>query len=200
MSLDLPKGPFKAYLFDCDGTIADSMPLHHEAWQEALASYGANFPKHLFYAWAGVPVPRTVEMINEELGFSAPPEAVTEAREAAYLRRLPEVKPVASVLAEMDRMRGKLPMAVVSGSPHASVEKTLTYLGLRDRFQTIVGGDDSPRGKPNPDPFLLAAERLGVAPADCLVFEDGELGIQAAIAAGMRWVRVPITDPDYRPI
>ena len=191
MELVFPKGTFKAYLFDCDGTIADSMPLHHLAWEEALAPYGAHFPKPLFYAWAGIPVPRTVEMLNEKFGWNAPPLAVTEAREAAYFRRLPQIQPVASVKEQIDRQFGKIPFAVVSGSPRASVEKTLSFLGLLDRFPVIVGGDDTPRGKPAPDPFLLAASRLGVLPKDCLVFEDGELGIEAAVAAGMAYVRVP---------
>jgi HAD superfamily hydrolase (TIGR01509 family) len=169
LNLLIPPGPFGAYLFDCDGTIADSMPLHFIAWQEALAPYGASFPKDLFYAWAGIPVPKTVEMISAKFGIPLPPATVTEAREAAYLRRLPEIKPVAAVKEEILRNAGKLPMAVVSGSPRESVERTLGFLGLRDYFPVIVGGGDTPRGKPHPDPFLRAARELGAEPARCLV-------------------------------
>lgn len=191
MTLLIPPGPFSALLFDCDGTIADSMPLHFLAWQEALAPYGAHFPKDLFYAWAGIPVPKTVEMLGERFGLVLPPQEITEAREAAYLRRLPEVKPVAAVKDEILKNFGRIPMAVVSGSPRESVERTLTFLGLRDYFPVIVGGGDTLRGKPFPDPFLRAAEALAVEPRRCLVFEDGELGIEAARAAGMEFVRVP---------
>ncbi|RZA09436.1 MAG: HAD family phosphatase [Proteobacteria bacterium] len=193
MRLSIPSGPFKAYLFDCDGTIADSMPLHLLAWNEALAPYGAHFPADLFYAWAGIPVPRTVEMLGEHFNLKLPPQEITEAREAAYLKRLPQITPVYAVKEEIERHRGRAPMAVVSGSPRASVIRTLDYLGLLDRFAVIVGGDDCARGKPFPDPFLLAAAKLGITPTDCLVFEDGELGIEAAKAAGMQFVRVPVS-------
>jgi len=118
------------------------------------------------------------------------PEVVAEAREEAYFALMPQVKAVPEVLEAIHAHHGKIPFAVVSGSPRASVIRTLDFLGLRDRFETIVGGDDSPRGKPHPDPFLLAASRLQVRPEDCLVFEDADLGIAAAEAAGMRWVRI----------
>jgi HAD superfamily hydrolase (TIGR01509 family) len=100
------------------------------------------------------------------------------------------VKPIEEVLAEIHAHHGKIPFAVVSGSPRASVKKTLGVLGLLDLFPVIVGAEDTPKGKPHPDPFLLAAKKLGVDPKKCLVFEDGELGIKSAEAAGMKWVRV----------
>ena len=193
--LFLPEGPFGAYLFDCDGTIADSMPLHFLAWNDALRPYGVQFPRDLFYAWAGIPVSRTVEMLAEKFGVALPVLEVTEAREGYYLSRLPQILPVEEVKAEiLSAAARRLPIAVVSGSPHASVEKTLSFLGLRGHFEVIIGAEDSARGKPFPDPFLAAAAALGVEPSRCLVFEDGELGIQAAIAAGMKWVRVPVTE------
>jgi len=188
--MTLPPGKFAAFLFDCDGTIADSMPLHFRAWQEALAPHGASFPRELFLAWAGIPVPRTVELLNEKYGLTMLPEAVAQAREEAYLSLLPQVKAVPEVLAAILEHHGRIPFAVVSGSPRASVIRTLDFLELTPRFETLVGGDDSARGKPHPDPFLLAASRLGVRPEECLVFEDADLGIAAAKAASMRWVRV----------
>ncbi|RYZ97340.1 MAG: HAD family phosphatase [Proteobacteria bacterium] len=198
MGLEIPEGPFKAYLFDCDGTIADSMPLHYLAWNEALAPYGAHFPRNLFYAWAGIPVPKTVEMLGAELGLGLPPGPITEAREAAYLKRLPQITPIYEVKEQIELHFGRAPMAVVSGSPRASVIRTLRYLGLYEKFDVIVGGDDCPRGKPFPDPFLKAAALLEITPADCLVFEDGVLGIEAAVAAGMQYVRVPVSDENER--
>ena len=191
MILTIPTAPFKAYLFDCDGTLADSLPLHYEAWREALAPYACPFPKELFLAWGGIPVPRTVEMLNERFGLTMPSKLVAEAREAAYLGRLASVKPHAGVLAHVEAQFGRIPLAVVSGSPRASVQSTLRTLGIEQRFAAIVGAEDVARGKPAPDPYLRAAELLQVKPEDCLVFEDAELGIEAAIAAGMQWVRVP---------
>jgi HAD superfamily hydrolase (TIGR01509 family) len=196
----LPPGKFSAYLFDCDGTIADSMPLHFEAWARALSPWGCPFPVSLFRSWAGLPVPATVERLNEKYGLNMPVAEVTANRERFYAELLPRVKPVPFVLRQIQENYGKLPLAVVSGSPRASVLKTLGCLGLTEKFQAVVGGEDTTRGKPHPDPFLLAARKLGVAPASCLVFEDADLGIQAAQAAGMRWVRVTadLTEPEGR--
>lgn len=188
--MKIPSGDFAAYLFDCDGTIADSLPLHFRAWNEALKPHGGSFSPELFVAWSGIPVRKTVEMLNERLGLAMPVEEIVEAREQLYFGLMPEVKAVPEVLAEIKAKHGILPMAVVSGSPRESVIRTLTFLGVLDRFETIVGADDAPRGKPFPDPYLLAAKRLGVAPEKCLVFEDAELGIESAKAAGMKWVRV----------
>jgi HAD superfamily hydrolase (TIGR01509 family) len=94
------------------------------------------------------------------------------------------------VLAEIHAKHGDIPFAVVSGSTRESVTKSLTALGILDLFETLVCAGDYAHGKPAPEPFLLAASRLGVAPEKCLVFEDAEAGIQSAIAAGMAWVRI----------
>lgn len=117
-------------------------------------------------------------------------DTIIARKEVSYLKRLPEVRPIAGVVAHAKLMHGEIPLGVVSGSPRESVIHSLELLGLRDLFQIIVGGDDTERGKPHPDSFLLAAKFLGVRPEDCLVFEDGEMGIQAASAAGMAWVKV----------
>jgi HAD superfamily hydrolase (TIGR01509 family) len=191
MHLDIPNRSFAAYLFDCDGTIADSLPLHYQAWIKALSPWACPFPEDLFYAWGGIPVPKTVEMLNERFLLNMPIQAVSEAREKAYFALLPQIKPHAAVVAQIHAQFGKIPLAVVSGSPRASIERTLNVLGLWDRFQLIVGAEDTARGKPCPDPYLKAAQGLGVCPEDCLVFEDAEPGVQAAIAAGMSYVRVP---------
>lgn len=105
---------------------------------------------------------------------------------------LDKVTPVASVVAHVREMHGKIPLAIVSGSPRDSIIRTLTFLGLLDFFDTLVGSEDYTRGKPHPEPFLTAAKRLNVDPKDCLVFEDADAGIQSAEAAGMKWARVPV--------
>jgi beta-phosphoglucomutase-like phosphatase (HAD superfamily) len=175
--LVLPAGDFRACLFDCDGTIADSMPVHYRAWSQALAEHGGALPKDIFYAWAGIPLTTTVEMLNERLGLAMPVEEVVRRKEQLYFELLPEVRPMASVLEHIDYGYGRVAFAVVSGSPHASVLKTLRYLGLEEKFPVIVGQEDYMHGKPDPEPFLRAAELLGLPPAECLVFEDAEAGI-----------------------
>jgi HAD superfamily hydrolase (TIGR01509 family) len=189
--LVLPSGDFKAYLFDLDGTIADSMPLHYLGWKQAVEEYGGQFPEDLFYAWAGTPLPRTVERLNEQFGLTMPVDEVVQRKESLYLSRLADLAPVASVLHHIHRQHGTIPFAIVSGSPRTSIVGTLTHLGLLELFPVLVGAEDYTHGKPHPEPFLTAATRLGVAPADCLVFEDADTGIAAAEAAGMQWVKVP---------
>jgi HAD superfamily hydrolase (TIGR01509 family) len=191
MKLKLPAGAFRAYLFDCDGTIADSMPLHYIAWKQALGEWGCEFPEDLFYAWGGKPVHEIVSTLNRMQGLNMPVDEVAHYKEDLYYKQLPSLKPIPEVLEHIEAQHGRIPFAVVSGGRRDSVIHSLTTLNLLDKFDTIVGAGEYKRSKPAPDGFLVAAERLGVLPRDCLVFEDTELGIQAATAAGMASVRVP---------
>lgn len=190
MKLTLPDGPFRAYLFDCDGTIVDSMPLHYLAWSKALADWGCTFAEDRFYAWGGRPVAEIVAALNEQHGLAMPVEQVAARKEALYFENLSQLRAVPEVLAHIEISHGHIPFAVVSGSTRDSVMASLQALDLLDRFATLVCAGDYRRAKPDPEPFLIAAERLGVAPRDCLVFEDTEIGIQAATAAGMASVKV----------
>jgi HAD superfamily hydrolase (TIGR01509 family) len=189
-SLKLPKGSFKAYLFDCDGTIVDSMPLHYVAWKRVLAEWGCEFGEQTFYSWGGMPVTEIIAALNVRDGLAMPIEEVQRRKEALYFEILPELKAVPEVLEHIELSHGHIPFAVVSGSTRESVTASLTTLGILDRFETLVCAGDYERSKPDPQPFLIAAERLGVAPEDCLVFEDTDMGIQAATAAGMASVKV----------
>jgi HAD superfamily hydrolase (TIGR01509 family) len=191
MKLKLPAGPFRAYLFDCDGTIADSMPLHYIAWKTALGEWGCDFDEKLFYRWGGRPVNEIITALNEMNGLKMPVETVGHRKESLYFDRLPQLQAIPEVVELINAEHGRIPFAVVSGGRRKSVVKTLTALGLLDKFDTIVGADDYANCKPAPDAYLLAAARLGVAPADCLVFEDTEMGIAAATAAGMASVKIP---------
>jgi HAD superfamily hydrolase (TIGR01509 family) len=190
VSLQLPDQPFRAYLFDCDGTITDSMPLHYRAWSRALGEWNCPFPEAQFYAYGGRPVPQIIEMLNAEHGLAMPVEETAHRKEALFVELLGELEPIPEVLEHIRRMHGVIPFAVVSGSPRDSVVRSLEALGILDLFETLVCAGDYSRGKPDPEPFLLAAQRLGVRPEDCLVFEDAELGIQAATAAGMASVKI----------
>jgi HAD superfamily hydrolase (TIGR01509 family) len=188
--LKLPKGPFKAYLFDCDGTIVDSMPLHYVAWKRILGEWGCEFDEETFYSWGGMPVTEIIAALNVRNGVAMPVEEVQRRKEALYFEILPELKGVPEVLEHIELSHGHIPFAVVSGSTRESVTKSLETLGILDKFDTLVCAGEYERSKPDPQPFLIAAERLGVAPEDCLVFEDTEMGIQAATAAGMGSVKV----------
>jgi HAD superfamily hydrolase (TIGR01509 family) len=191
MKLKLPPGYFGAYLFDCDGTIADSMPLHYIAWQKALAEWNCEFEEELFYAWGGMPIAEIISTLNAKHGLSMPVEMVSRRKESLYFELLPQLKPVPEVLEHIEAQHGRIPFAVVSGSTRESVTASLASLKLLEKFDTFVCAGDYKRSKPDPEAFLLAAAKLGVPPRACLVFEDTEMGIQAATAAGMASIKIP---------
>lgn len=192
MKLKLPRGNFSAYLFDCDGTIVDSMPLHYLAWKKALGEWGCEFSEKLFYEWGGRPVAEIIAALNRERGLHMPVEGVAHRKENLYYELLPNLQPVPEVLEHIEAQHGKIPFGVVSGSTRESVIASLTVVKLLDRFQTLVCAGEYEKSKPDPEAFLKAAENLQVQPETCLVFEDTEMGIQAAEAGGMAWIRVPL--------
>ena len=191
MKLKIPAGSFGAYLFDCDGTVVDSMPLHFLAWKQALGEWNCAFSEDTFYAWGGLPVAEVISRLNVEHGLKMPVAAVEVRKEHLYYDNISRLQAVPEVVEHIEAMYGKIPFAVVSGSTRESVVKSLEAVGLLDKFDTLVCAGDYAKSKPDPEPFLLAASRLGVAPAACLVFEDTDMGIQAATAAGMASVKVP---------
>ena len=192
MKLKLPQGPFEAYLFDCDGTIADSMPLHYIAWNQALGEWDCEFDEKLFYSWGGMPTAEIVRLLNQRQGLCMPVETVTRQKEQHFFNLLPQLRAVPEVVEHIEAQHGRIPFAVVSGGVRESVVKSLSSLPSPwTGFDTLVCAGDYRQGKPHPEAFLLAAARLGVAPGSCLVFEDTDMGIQAATAAGMSSVKIP---------
>ena len=190
MTLAIPDFPFKAYLFDCDGTIVDSMPLHFVAWGKALSEWSCTFSEDQFYAWGGRPVDEIIRALNKAQGLHMPVDELMQRKEAYYRDMLHDLQGVPEVLEHIERSYGVIPFAVVSGSPRESVEASLDVLGIRDRFEVLVCAGEYAKGKPNPEPFQKAASLLGIHPEDCLVFEDADPGIAAAEAAGMQWVKI----------
>jgi len=190
MKLEIPDRPFGAYLFDCDGTIVDSMPLHQIAWTRALAELNCEFPESTFYAWGGLPVVEIIARLNQQHGLAMPVDSVARRKEELYYEMLPQLQAVPEVLEQIEAQYGKIPFAVVSGSTRESVISSLAALNLLDKFEILVCAGEYKYGKPHPEPFLTAAALLGVLPESCLVFEDTEMGIQAATAAGMAAVKI----------
>lgn len=191
MKLKLPPGSFSAYLFDCDGTITDSMPLHYIAWQKALGQWNCTFDEDLFYALGGMPTDQIVRLLNERQGLRMPVETVTQQKEERFFELLPQLKVVPEVLEHIEAQRGRIPFGVVSGGSREAVTASLSLVNLLDRFNTLVCSEDYAKPKPDPEAYLVAAARLEVPPEACLVFEDTDMGIRAATAAGMSSVKVP---------
>lgn len=191
MTLDIPAGDFRAFIFDCDGTLADTMPLHYRAWVEEIQARGGKFPEDLFYSLGGVPAPGVVEFLNHRYRLSMPVEETAATKEKRFEALLPQVKAIQPVVDFALEKSGRYPLAVASGGYKEVVLRTLDTLGIRQHFQAVVSYEDVTHPKPAPDTYLEAARQLGVPPEQCLVFEDTPLGVQAATAAGMRCVLVP---------
>lgn len=197
--LEVPEGDFEGLVFDCDGTLVDSMPLHLEAWQAGLARHRAlfEFTLEMHHQYAGMSIPEIVRACNERFGCALDPQGVALAREEYFFQHLERLLPVEPVVEFARSRHGVTPMAVASGSDRQIVERELEHLGIRSLFPVIVTACEVPRAKPHPDLFLEAAARLGVAPERCLVFEDGKNGLEAAAAAGMKAVYIPTNEPGW---
>ena len=175
----------KGLIFDLDGTLADTMPIHYIAWKNAAFKYGINYTPELFIQMAGIPVYPSVEKINQIFGTSIDPKEMGDAKETEFEKNMhltPEIKVVTDLVREY---HGKIPMAVGTGGSRRLSLKTLEIIGLKGYFDILVTSEDVTNFKPHPETFLKCAELMGVAPSDCEVFEDGILGIQAAQTAGM---------------
>lgn len=178
-------------IFDCDGTLADTMPAHFRAWTAMLQPYGIPFPETRFYAMGGMPTSRIIETLAADAGIAVHDvPAMVHEKERLFLQHLSAVQAIAPVVAIAAAYRGRLPMAVASGGYRDVVAQTLERLQLRPWFATVVAAEDTTRHKPEPDVFLEAARRLGVPAGACAVFEDTELGLEAARRAGMLGIDV----------
>lgn len=178
-------------IFDCDGTLADTMPLHFVAWTHLFARLGVPFPESRFYAMGGIPTARIIRAVCADFGVD-PGEDVAPLiaeKEAAFLESIADVRPVEAVAAIYHEYCHKYPVAVASGGTRDVVLRTLAAISLSE-FGAVVCAEDTARHKPEPDVFLEAARRLGVAASGCVVFEDTDIGLEAARRAGMRGVDV----------
>lgn len=180
----------KALIFDFDGTLADTMPLHWKAWCRALERYGLHMTEERFYTLGGVPSRHIIRMLGEEQSVEVDPMEASHFKETCYLEMLPEVQPVRPIYELAKTYKGQLPLGVATGGTRKAVGRVMDHLGIRDWIDAFVTSEDVVNQKPAPDIFLEAARRLGVDPADCVAFEDTDLGMTAIRAAGMRAIDV----------
>ena len=187
--LDLVRNS-QAIIFDCDGTLVDSMPVHFVAWHQTMERHGIVFPEARFYALGGVPSDRIIAILANEQGVQLDSVAVAHEKEQAFLDRIDLLVPIEAVLSVVRQNRGVKPIAVASGGVRPIIEKQLEQLSIHDWFDAIVTAEDTTKHKPEPDVFLEAARRLGTEAKHCLVFEDADLGVEAARRAGMQCIDV----------
>lgn len=186
MMTESPKG----LIFDCDGTLADTMPLHWRAWQVITTRHKLRLPEERFYELGGVPSRDILKMLSKEQGVPIDHLAVAREKEAAYLPLIGQVEPITTVVEIVRANHGKVPMAVASGGTRNIIEQVLKHLRIREFFDAIVTSEDVTNQKPAPDIFLEAARRIQVPPQFCRAFEDTDLGMMAIRAAGMEAVDV----------
>ncbi len=175
----------KALIFDIDGTLGDTMPVHLRAWEATGQVHGFIYPSELFYQYAGLPTKNIVQMLNERFGHQLDPEQVMATKNEAYLRMIHEIKPIKPVIEIVKKFYGKLPMGLGTGEVRSIAQQNIKALGLEGYFTAMVSGDEVVNPKPDPETFYRCADRLGMASEYCQVFEDGELGLEAARRAGM---------------
>ncbi|HLT87055.1 MAG TPA: HAD-IA family hydrolase [Sphingobacterium sp.] len=183
--------PFKALLYDVDGTLADNMPAHKAAYVAAAAEYGIDLDDHIVEELAGWPTIDVAAEIGRRYQKNIDTLTFAKLKSNIFIEQfIRQTKPVDYVLQHLLENVGKKKIGIVSGGSRSTLNITLDVINVMGKFEALVCAGDTPEGKPSPQPFLLAAEQLDVIPADCLVFEDGDPGVQGAIAAGMSWVRI----------
>lgn len=180
----------KAFIFDLDGTIANTMPNHFTSWRKAVLPYGIDFNADLFMQLTGMPRTATIEKLNEMFGTKMNPVVVGEVKED-HFKTLVHLTEEISVVAEVIRKYHTiLPMAIGTGSTKKGAQKTLEVINMSNYFEIVITADDILKHKPHPETFLKCAQLMGVKPQDCVVFEDGILGMNAAEEAGMMVIDV----------
>lgn len=192
MKLHIPPGEFLGYIFDCDGTLVDTMPLHYRAWSGALRHAGLQeeLSEELFYSLGGTPTRKVAQLLAKHYDLVIDVDRVFHQKEELFLEMQAEMRVIKPVVDFARDLHGRAPMSVASGGPKRVVKKTLELMGLDELFPVVVTPEDVIHGKPSPDMFLLAAQLMGVPPGRCLVFEDAPPGFEAAAAAGMKCVVV----------
>ncbi len=175
----------KGLIFDLDGTLADTMAIHLEAWKKVGRNHGFEYPEELFYELAGTPTRKIVPILNERLNLGLDVEATVREKEGAFLASIGEVKVIGPVAEIVRKYHGIVPMSLGTGGTRDLASLTVKAIGMERFFVAMVTADDVVRHKPEPDTFLKCAELMEVPPRLCQVFEDGEQGLAAARSAGM---------------
>ena len=180
----------KALIFDCDGTLVDSMSLHMKAWEKAFIFFNAKYDFEFLNSAKGMKETEIIEWYNEKFGTSINLQEIVSKKHDFFTENIDKVQPLEPIVNIAKEYFGKLPLAVVSGSVESIVHRELEIVGIKNLFNTILTANDPFKPKPDPDIFYEAAKRLNVNPEHCLVFEDGDPGLEAAIRAGMKTVDV----------
>lgn len=193
----MPLSHYAGFIFDLDGTLVDTMPMHLAAWQQVADELGFVFDHEWMYQCGGIPSRKIAVLLNQQQGLNLDAEQVARQKNRYYVSRLSEAKAFPAMQSLLAQWHGKIPMALGTGSPRVNAQAVLKHTGLTGYLDAVVSADDVELHKPNPDTFLLAAELMGVEAERCLVFEDTQIGLQAAQAAGMDCVLIRDGEPQW---
>lgn len=188
---------YDGFIFDLDGTLIDSMPIHVAGWQHAASLFHFPFDPMWIHSLGGVPSRKIVGLLEEKENITLDADAITQVKSDYYWQRIDQVELFPSMGILLDQLRRHRPLAIGTGSILKNVEKILKRLQIIDWFTAISTADDVNHHKPAPDTFLLAAARMDMKPSRCLVFEDTEIGLQAAYRAQMDCVLIRNGKPDW---
>lgn len=180
----------RGLIFDCDGTLVDSMPLHMEAWKAAFKKYNSYYHEDFLFSLKGMKEIEIIDLYNKKFNTSLAPKLMVTAKHHYFIENISSVKPIEQIVDIAKYFYNKLPLAVVSGSVKKIVELELKTIGIIDLFKVILTADDPFKPKPSPDVFYAAASSLNLMPNYCLVFEDGDAGLKAAQRAGMETIDI----------
>lgn len=190
----------RALIFDLDGTLSDSLPVHLASWHSVCAALNCTFDENILFELTGAPTILFAERLKQEQNLVVSAEEIVALKQKEFRKNINRIKPHHAVFSLMKNAHGKIPMAVGTGASRASALLQMQELGIDQLFDAIVTADDVDRHKPEPETFLKCAEAMRIDPKYCQVFEDGELGMQAARTAGMILtdVRPFVADPKIR--
>jgi len=190
MNLAIPTREYDALIFDCDGTLTDSMPVHYVAWRQTLSKWGLSFPEDRFYSLGGMPTEKIIRLLASEQNATLDAKRIADEKELAFLELIHLLEPIPAVIEVVRLFQSRVPMVVASGGFRDVITRQLLQIGCDGMFDDLVTAEDTERHKPEPDVFLEAARRVQANPARCLVYEDSDLGLQAARAAGMDFIDI----------
>lgn len=190
--LNIELNNYKALIFDLDGTLLNSMPMHNKAWIDTFAENGVTITEQFLQETAGMASIRIVSLINEQFNKNLDPKKISIDKRDKYLKTIDQVEVVPAVLDIVKTYYQKVPLGVITGGSHAVVDMLLPKLGLDHYFEKVICADDTKLGKDSTEPYLMMTEFLKVEPRGCLFFDDGDVGLKGARLAGMDVIHVDI--------
>lgn len=189
----LPDDDIEALIFDLDGTLADTMPNHLTSWRMLGEYFGVPITDKMINDLAGTPTPEVALALNAQFGWSLDPVEVQKMKNSIYEKvknAAGAIQPIKDVYELAKHYRGRLPLAIGTGSTRANAEAALHDMGVAAWFEVMVTAEDVSIGKPHPETFLRCAEAINIAPSKCLLYEDGPSGIDAGLRAGMKVINI----------